>query len=161
VLPGTGLEYVLQSTQGALTPELWNGLGLNGQLLASGVYTLQLQQTNSGGTSILQSAQVVLLRGGAALSAAAHVVPNPAGAGANGGSELARVVYTPNARGLAHAEVYNMAGERVLAGDDPSQSGSITLDLSHIAPGPYFIAFTLRQRETVLAQQIIKMAVIR
>jgi hypothetical protein len=158
-LPSTGLLIALNSTKGADGTITWSGLGLNGQLLSSGVYTLQLLQSGAGGDVTLESRQVVLLRTGGSQGGAIHLVPNPAGTGVGGGTQVT-LFYTPSASGTALAEVYDIAGERVGQGMDSGKTGKILLDMSRAASGTYIVSLTIRDNGMVLYRKVVKLAVL-
>ena len=158
-LPKTGLLIALNNSKGADGTVLWSGLGLSGQLLQSGIYTVQLLQSGAGGSVILESRQVVLLRTGTPQGGNIRLVPNPAGTGAGGGTKVT-LFYTPSVSGSALAEVYNIAGERVTMGIDSSNSGKISLDMTHAASGTYIVSLTIRDNGMVLYRKVAKLAVV-
>jgi flagellar hook assembly protein FlgD len=157
-LAKTGLKISLFNTSGPDGTVTWNGLGLNGQLLASGIYTVQLLQSGAGGSVILESRQVVLLRTGTPQGGTIHLVPNPA-SGAGGVTKVT-LYYTPSINGNALAEVYDIAGERVALGTDSSKSGQIALDMTKAASGTYIVSLTIRDNGMVLYRKVAKLAVV-
>jgi flagellar hook assembly protein FlgD len=158
-LAKTGLKISLNNSKGPDGTVTWNGLGLNGQLLSSGIYTVQLLQSGAGGSVILESRQVVLLRTGTPQGGKIRLVPNPAGAGIGGGTKVT-LYYTPGINGSALAEVYSIAGERVALGADSGKSGQIVLDMTKAASGTYIVSLTIRDNGMVLYRKVAKLAIV-
>jgi hypothetical protein len=155
-LPGTGLQITYKDINGNPYPDVWYGVGLDGQALSSGVYTVQLLRTVGTSTSILESQQVTLIRRGSQVGGAAHLAPNPV---MGGGTAV--LSFQPSSGAIAQAQVFSLASERVLIKSGPSESGSLALDTSHLAPGVYVIEFTKTQNNAVLVRTLVKMAIIR
>jgi Zn-dependent protease len=104
----------------------------------------------------LESQQVTLLSHGQRVGSGARVVPNPV---MDGGKAV--LSFLPSIGSTAQAQVYSLAGERVLIVSGPSIAGSLTLDTSRLGPGIYVVEFTKVQNGAVLTRTLIKMAVIR
>jgi hypothetical protein len=155
-LPGTGLLLTYQAANNLTYPYTWYGVGMDGQALSSGVYTVQLLRTVGSSSSILESQQVTLLSHGQRVGSGARVVPNPV---MDGGKAV--LSFLPSIGSTAQAQVYSLAGERVLIVSGPSIAGSLTLDTSRLGPGIYVVEFTKVQNGAVLTRTLIKMAVIR
>jgi len=155
-LPGTGLLLTYQDVNGVTYTEPWYGVGMDGQALSSGVYTVQLLRTVGSSSSILESQQVTLIRRGGQLQGGAKVYPNPIM-----GNGKATLSFLPSAGAIAQAQVFNMASERVLVQSALSESGSMTLDTSHLSAGIYVVEFTKKQNDSILVRQLIKVAIIK
>jgi len=155
-LPGTGLLLTYQDVNGNTYSQPWYGVGMDGQALSSGVYTVQLLRTVGSSSSILESQQVTLIRRGPQELGGAKVFPNPIM-----GSKKATLRFLPSAGSIAQAQVFSMASERVLVQSGPSEAGSLTLDTSHLAAGIYVVEFTKKQNDSVLVRNLIKIAIIK
>jgi hypothetical protein len=156
-LPGTGLLLTYRDADNKSYNYPWYGVGMDGQALSSGVYTVQLLRTVGSSSSILESRQVTLLRsGGQRVGGGTRVVPNPV---MDGGKAV--LSFAPSVGSTAQAQVYSLAGERVLIVSGPSTAGSLTLDTSRLGPGIYVVEFTKVQNGAVLVRTMIKVAVIR
>jgi hypothetical protein len=155
-LPGTGLLLTYHDVNNNSYNYPWYGVGMDGQALSSGVYTVQLLRTVGSSSSILESQQVTLLRSGQQVGGNARVVPNPIM-----GNGKATLTFQPSIGSTAQAQVFNLAAQRVLIVSGSSSTGSLSLDTSHLAPGIYVVEFTKVQNGAVLTRTLIKMAVIR
>jgi hypothetical protein len=77
------------------------------------------------------------------------------------GGASATLLFQPSSGAIAQAQVFSLAAERVLVKSGPSESGSLVLDTSHLAPGVYVVEFTKEQNGAVLTRNLIKLALIR
>jgi hypothetical protein len=77
------------------------------------------------------------------------------------GGASATLLFQPSSGAIAQAQVFSLAAERVLVKSGPSESGSLMLDTSHLAPGIYVVEFTKVQNNAMLVRTQIKMAIIR
>jgi len=155
-LPGTGLGMDFVEASGGTVFYHWNGLGMNGQPLQSGVYTLQLVKTNGNGEVVISTQVVTVLRNGSpASSTAAHLAPNPAT-----GSQVS-VLYKVSAIAFARADVYNLAGEKVATGMDSAKIGVINLNISNLSGGVYLVRFVQTSDGAILVSKTLKLAILR
>jgi hypothetical protein len=155
-LPGTGLGLSFVEASGGTVSYHWSGLGMNGQPLQSGVYTLQLVKTNGGGEVVISTQVVTLLRNGSQpASTAARIVPNPAS-----GSQVA-VHYLVSSSASARADVYDLAGEKVASASDSGKTGVINLNISNLAGGIYLVRFVQTSDGAILVSKTLKLAILR
>jgi len=155
-LTGSGLQITYKDINDSPYADTWYGVGMDGQALSSGVYTVQLLRTVGTSTSILESQQVTLIRRGPQVGSGAHVAPNPIMGGG-----MAVLSFSPSIGAIAQAQVFSLASERVLIKSGPSESGQLAIDTSHLAPGVYVIEFTKVQNNSVIVRTLVKMAIIR
>jgi hypothetical protein len=145
-----GVSILVSGTAGAQSVP-WNGENLSGRPVSSGLYTAELVTQQAGGTTQVETVKFQILDGpaGNPLSAAL-LAPNPAVH-----VQKATLLYDP-AFGAATATLFNLAGERVCAGDDPGLTGSLDLDLGRASAGVYVCAVS--QGNQV---RLLKLAVVR
>jgi hypothetical protein len=155
-LPGTGLLLTYHDVNNNSYNYPWYGVGMDGQVLSSGVYTVQLLRTVGSSSSILESQQVTLLRSGQQVGGNARVVPNPIM-----GNGKATLTFQPSIGSTAQAQVFNLAAQRVLIVSGSSSTGSLSLDTSHLAPGIYVVEFTKVQNNAVIMRNLVKIAIIK
>jgi hypothetical protein len=108
--------------------------------LSAGTYTLELVSSTPGASQSVSSKTVTILRAPDKGVTAPIVCPNPAVAGAAGGTGTKLAVLTvPGQLLQARAALYNGAGEQVAQGADLTGSGTIWLDYGRLAAGVYLV----------------------
>jgi flagellar hook assembly protein FlgD len=157
--PLGGLRLRLKDSSGE-QPLLWDGLNDQGQVLASGSYTVQLTRTQAGGARVVKSLSVILLASpdeALQLSlASATVAPNPV----HGAGVPVSVFYKLPPRGTAVCRLYDLAGQLVDQGADTGGGGVVTMNAA-FAGGVYVMEFRLMDGSAILGRRILKLAVVR
>jgi flagellar hook assembly protein FlgD len=157
--PLGGLRLRLKDNNGE-QPLVWDGLNDQGQVLASGVYTVQLTRTQAGGARVVKTLSVTLLasvdEGIQRSLASATVAPNPL----RGAGVPMHIFYKLPPRGSANCRLYDLAGQLVAQGADITGSGDVRLDAA-FAGGIYVLEFRLMDGSAILGRRILKAAVVR
>ncbi len=143
---------------GGVTALQWDGRDRNGLPVASGNYVVQVVSQRAGAGTLVESKSVVVLDAGtqrAELNAVAG--PNPWK-----GSGPLVVLYRPYPGSSGVCNLYNLAGERVLGGSDPTASGRIEIaGRERLAGGVYLLEFRHQRGSGVIRRQLIKVAVVK
>jgi hypothetical protein len=109
--PAAGSGLKIAYGPGAGDEVVWDGRGLNGSVVSSGVYLVKVTREEAGkGKTVLTESVSVLQAPGGALLEGISAAPNPAGPRT---SQLLVTLPKLPANGSAKAIVYNLAGERL------------------------------------------------
>jgi hypothetical protein len=147
-----GVKVTLRNGGGAAGSFTWDGRNSQGQLVASGVYSVTLSSVETGGQVRVETAKLTVLRGADAdLMGSAVLGPNPVR-----GQDWVELRYQPQPDLIASAELFTLAGERVAGQSDPAQSGSLRFSVSNLSSGVYACVLHLGQQ-----RRVMKLAVIR
>jgi hypothetical protein len=160
--PGGAVKFSLTGLNGASYPVAWNGENSHGQPVSSGVYLVRLVHSQLGQTVTVKSVAVNILDlpGGSAEQALAAAVAAPQPWMAGKGGALS-VVYPPVAGEQMRARLYDLAGELVATGIDGQGGGDVQLQPARLSSGIYLLQLSIGSNGVVLAQRVLKIAVVR
>jgi hypothetical protein len=158
-----GLKFAIRGDDGVERPWAWDGRNDVGQPVASGSYLVRLMRTELGVGRTLKSVSVVLLQspdlGVQAALASAQAGPNP-WRGADGDGPV-QLVYRAQPGLQMRARAYNLAGELVAVGVDPSSTGRLSLPMQGLAAGVYLIDLEAMAGPARLGRRTLKLAIVR
>jgi flagellar hook assembly protein FlgD len=159
-----GLQINLKVNNGgsaSTLPLSWDGLSDGGEPVSSGTYLVKLTYMQAGMAMAVKTVAVTLLQGPGSpakdAAASAVIAPNPFKAGP--GKRL-EVFYKVPASGMASVRVYSLSGELVAQSGDANRTGKLAI-LGDLSSGVYLVDFEVRQGAAVLAQRVLKAAVVR
>ena len=136
----------------------WNGLNDQGVPVASGVYSIQWVHTNAGGARVVESKSITVLRtpDGSLPGGDFKVAPNPVH-----GTDPITVCFDPAPGFQVHANLYNLAGERVAMDAVDGAAGRCVLGEGRLASGTYLVELEMKAGMALLRRETRKAAVVR
>jgi hypothetical protein len=158
------LKGELRGTQGATSLFTWDGKNDKGQLVSSGVYTIQLLADTPEGAETKILRQVAVIANNDDQDAGAIVLNSPITEQTfqqTGGIEVRyhAVAVQP---GSAKAGFYDLSGRLIAQANDPSNNGRLILPApATLAAGIYLIRFDYLTSNATPKHTAIKVAVIR
>jgi flagellar hook assembly protein FlgD len=139
----------------------WDGLSDTGQPVSSGTYIVKLSYTQAGQASVVKTISVTLLQGPGSPAkdavASAVIAPNPFKPG--GGKQM-QLFYKVPTVGAGFLRIYNLDGELVAQSGDADRTGKLNIT-GDFSGGVYLMEFEIRNGSAVLAERVLKAAVIR
>ena len=152
-----GVPFLVKEGNG--TTATWNGINSQGQLVASGNYTVQLLSTAAGNSTIVASKGFVILDAPDANGTPKVTVgPDPLGPL---DTQLVFAFSSLPAGCSAAVRLYNLAGELVAQGVGSAASGKVVMQAGNWAAGVYVADFEVRQGGGMRSRQLIRLAVAR
>jgi uncharacterized repeat protein (TIGR01451 family) len=160
------LSTTRMSSDGSLTigwgggaSVVWDGTNDSGQAVQSGQYLVKVTRDTSVGQTEVYSQAVTLLASPHDLLGGATLQPNPA-LSTDG---MVRVLLPAGPAGgiRVEAEVYDLAGERVVRLSNSAQAGEIDWNLDQTGPGVYLIFLKAQDRGGHQQTRVMKEAILR
>ena len=165
--PATGaamqpLKIDVTGGSGLVSSQYWDGLNDHGLPVNSGTYTVQLVSVMGGQQTVADSRSIQVIKSADSNNtlASAVVGPNPVGPQA----KQVFLSYDPlSLEGREpRVELFNLAGEKVAQGADPTKSGKIEITGGRsLSGGIYLCRFELLSEGELYQARMIKVAVIR
>jgi hypothetical protein len=150
--PTGKLQGSLRSSTGASSSWSWDGRGTDGHVVAPGVYTIQLTNEGTNGSSqhVLKQVQVLAAPDSSALAPLAISSPN---------GLLVR--FNPAAAlGSIRATLYNLAGERIAHSSVNAAAGELSFDARSLSSGVFVVVLEYESAGHVPLRSILKAAII-
>jgi flagellar hook assembly protein FlgD len=155
---GSGVPFQVQ-VQGSSTPLTlnWDGRNSQGQMLASGPYTVQLVNIQAGSSQIIMSKGFTIL---APLTQAPLVRMGPNPIGPTDQNLVFSFTALPAGQS-ASVRLYNVAGELITQGTSSSGGGKIMLHIGPWSAGVYLAIFEVREAGGLRSRQVLRVVIAR